>query len=174
VWQVLTHRVPLDSSAAVCGAYNKETAMIASTSARVKVNTSEEVNEHIRSETHHRVCFYAQNPELIDKRLKELDEEWDVERMLETGASTLTLTGLVMGVAVNRKWLLLSLAVQGFFMQHALQGWCPPLPVLRKLGFRTADEISVERFALKALRGDFKDVGTGSEGAADALEAAGM
>jgi hypothetical protein len=31
------------------------------------------------------------------------------------------------------------------------------VPILRRLGFRTADEINRERYALKALRGDFKD-----------------
>jgi hypothetical protein len=47
--------------------------------------------------------------------------------------------------------------VTGFLLQHAIQGWCPPVPILRRLGFRTADEINRERYALKALRGDFKD-----------------
>jgi hypothetical protein len=36
-------------------------------------------------------------------------------------------------------------------MQHALQGWCPPVPILRRLGFRTAREIFEERLALKSL-----------------------
>jgi hypothetical protein len=45
----------------------------------------------------------------------------------------------------------------GFLLQHAVQGWCPPLPLLRRLGVRTADEINEERYALKALRGDFVD-----------------
>jgi hypothetical protein len=44
-----------------------------------------------------------------------------------------------------------------------LQGWCPPLPILRSLGVRTADEINEERYALKALRGDFADVPDESE-----------
>lgn len=44
----------------------------------------------------------------------------------------------------------------GFLFQHAIQGWCPPLPILRRLGFRTAEEINQERYALKALRGDFE------------------
>jgi len=39
-----------------------------------------------------------------------------------------------------------------------LQGWCPPLPVLRRLGFRTAFEIDYDRYALKALRGDFAEI----------------
>jgi hypothetical protein len=58
------------------------------------------------------------------------------------------LLGLVLGSTVNRKWFLLSAAVQGFFLQHALEGWCPPLPTLRKLGVRTAQEIEAERYAL--------------------------
>jgi hypothetical protein len=43
-------------------------------------------------------------------------------------------------------------------LQHALQGWCPPIPLLRRLGFRTEAEINRERYALKALRGDFRQV----------------
>jgi hypothetical protein len=41
---------------------------------------------------------------------------------------------------------------------HAVQGWCPPVPVLRKMGIRTRSEIDREKFALKVLRGDFQDV----------------
>ena len=127
---------------------------ITSSARRVVEHTSADVNERIGRETDRRVAYFADHPDEIDGRLRELDEEWDVERTLETGSSTLTLTGLVMGVAVSRKWLLLSLAVQGFFMQHALKGWCPPLPLLRRLGVRTQYEIERERYALKALRGD--------------------
>jgi hypothetical protein len=32
------------------------------------------------------------------------------------------------------------------------------VPILRRFGFRTADEINTERYALKALRGDFDAV----------------
>jgi len=45
-----------------------------------------------------------------------------------------------------------------FCLQHALQGWCPPLTLFRRLGIRTQREIDDERTALKALRGDFADV----------------
>jgi len=124
---------------------------------RVTEHTDEAINQRIRRQTERDLAYFAAHPEQIEQRLKELDEEWDIERVLETGSSTLTLTGLVLGIARSRKWLLLSLAVQGFFMQHALQGWCPPLPVFRRLGFRTQYEIEAERYALKALRGDFAD-----------------
>lgn len=73
-----------------------------------------------------------------------------VERMLEVNASMLALTGLALALAVtvNRKWLLLPGIVLPFLLQHGLQGWCPPLPVLRRLGVRTRGEIDREKYAL--------------------------
>ncbi len=47
------------------------------------------------------------------------------------------------------------MVVAAFLLQHALQGWCPPLPLLRRLGIRTAAEIHDEIIALRILRGDF-------------------
>ncbi|HEX8886849.1 MAG TPA: hypothetical protein VF797_20360, partial [Noviherbaspirillum sp.] len=81
---------------------------------------------------------------------EQLDKEWDVERMLEANGSTLALTGLVLGATVNKKWLILPGIVLPFLLQHALQGWCPPLPVLRRLGIRTRSEIDREKYALLA------------------------
>lgn len=43
------------------------------------------------------------------ERSRELDAEGVIERTLATGSSTLMLTGLLLGLGVNRKWLLLSL-----------------------------------------------------------------
>lgn len=139
--------------------------MPAKTARRVPDQTAQEINERIRRATEIRVHYYANHPQEIEQRLRELDQEWDIERTLETGSSALSLTGLIMGIGVSRKWLLLTLAVQGFFMQHAIQGWCPPLPLFRRLGIRTVAEIDQERYALKALRGDFKNIkGGGSPG----------
>jgi hypothetical protein len=76
------------------------------------------------------------------------------------------LTGIALTVFHNRRWLILPTVVVGFFMQHAIQGWCPPLPLLRKLGFRTRKEIDQEKYALKILRGDF-DEPNKSSGAPD-------
>jgi hypothetical protein len=39
---------------------------------------------------------------------------------------------------------------------HSLIGWSPLLPILRARGVRTPAEIAQERYALKALRGDFQ------------------
>jgi hypothetical protein len=134
--------------------------MLAVTAERVCLNTSREVNERIRRQTEGNIeRAAAQGAVGVDRRLRELDEEWDIERCLETMAPTITLVGLTLGVTVNKKFLLIPAIVQTFFLQHALQGWCPPLPVLRRLGVRTAEEINQERFALKALRGDFAQSG---------------
>jgi hypothetical protein len=126
----------------------------------VAVNTDERINQKIRCQTKANVaCYAAGGPEAIEIRLEELDREWDVERCLETMAPSLTLFGLGLSLISNKKrWLALPLLVQSFFLQHALQGWCPPLPVLRRLGIRTTSEIDEERNALKALRGDYRRV----------------
>jgi hypothetical protein len=148
--------------------------MIASTSRRVPEHTADRVNEQIRARTEANVARYASaGPEAIESRLAELDQEWDVERTLEANAATLAAVGAGLALLVDRRFALIPLVVGGFLLQHALQGWCPPLPVFRRMGFRTQSEIAYERYALKALRGDFRDAhANGSASPARALEAA--
>ena len=81
---------------------------------------------------------------------------WDIERTLEANAATASLIGLTLGATVDRRWFAFPAIVAGFLLQHALQGWCPPLPVFRRMGYRTSYEIDYERYALKILRGDFR------------------
>ena len=136
--------------------------MIPTTVARVPEHTAESANEAIRRRTHEDIArIAAGGPEAIDRRLAELDQEWDIERTLEANAATVALVGLGLRTFMDRRYYLLPAAVAGFLLQHAVQGWCPPLPVFRRLGVRTASEIDEERYALKALRGDFRDVTTG-------------
>jgi hypothetical protein len=119
---------------------------------RVRHSTAPEVNREIDRRTNSNIRRYANSSEeVIQGRIQELDREWDIERALEVNASTLALTGLLLGVTVNRKWLLLPGAVLSFLLQHGLQGWCPPLPVLRRMGVRTRGEIDREKYELKAL-----------------------
>ncbi|HPU49987.1 MAG TPA: hypothetical protein PK359_00395 [Burkholderiaceae bacterium] len=132
-------------------------AMVAgAVSRRVEQHTAPQVNATLRQQTDARIArFEAAPPPCFEKRLEALDREWDIERLLQTNASILMLAGLALGSGVDRRFLLLPAAVLGFFAQHALQGWCPPIPVMRRLGVRTQREIERERYALKALRGDF-------------------
>lgn len=53
--------------------------------------------------------------------------------------------GTALGFFISRYWLILPGMVSLFFLQHALQGWCPPLPIIRRMGMRTAAEIFTER-----------------------------
>jgi hypothetical protein len=130
--------------------------MISTTTTRVEEHTAQYVNEHIQRKMEMNLKAYGSSPETIDSRLKDLDEEWDMERLLEANGSTLLLVGLGLSVLVSRRWLILPFAVGGFCLQHALQGWCPPIELFRRLGIRTAKEIQEERTALKVMRGDFE------------------
>lgn len=118
---------------------------------RVRDHTAPAVNRRIREETSERIDALRGDPARLRDRLERLDDEWDIERALETVSSSLTLAGVAAGLAGRRAWLRLPLLVQAFLLQHALQGWCPPLPVLRRLGFRTQQEIEQERYTLRAL-----------------------
>jgi hypothetical protein len=146
--------------------------MIPTTAERVERSTGDSVNRRIQAEIRDSVHWHAAHPQRIGSRLRELDEEWDVERVLEANASTLAFTGTVLAATVDRRWLAVPAIVTAFLLQHAVQGWCPPIPILRRIGFRTAREIETERAALKALRGDFAQVHEAPDRASAALKAA--
>jgi hypothetical protein len=133
-----------------------EEAALPRTDEPVPAHTRRTVNERIHGRTLHDVTRYVgADPVFIDERIRELEREWDVERTLEANAAIVALAGIVLGVTVDKKFLLVPAAVAGCLLQHALQGWCPPLPLLRRLGIRTATEIHQEIIALRILRGDF-------------------
>ena len=133
--------------------------MLPNTVTRVTNQTCDAVNERIRRQTEENIArFKHAGPTAINRRLEELDGEWDIERTLEANAASASLIGVTLGSTVDRRWFALPAVVGAFLLQHALQGWCPPLPVFRRFGFRTATEIDYERYALKALRGDFTDL----------------
>ena len=128
--------------------------MVPSTAERVSINTDQQINDWIWQRTQENMRRVAlEGPEAIHRRLRELNHEWDIERYVETMAPTFTLLGLTLGLTRDRRWLLVPIVVQAFFLQHAIQGWCPPIPLLRRLGVRTIAEIDAERYALKVLRG---------------------
>lgn len=117
---------------------------------RVRSSTASDVNEQIDLQTDINIQQYkGKSTAEILERIQMLDKEWDIERVLEVNASSLALTGLILGLFKNRKWLFLPGIVLPFLLQHGLQGWCPPLPLLRRLGIRTRGEIDREKYALK-------------------------
>lgn len=108
---------------------------------RVRRSTASYLNEQIDRQTDRNIQSYVNSSHAtIRKRIRELDSEWDVERVLEANAATLALAGLA-----------LPAVVMTFLLQHSLHGWCPPLPLLRRLGIRTRKEIDREKYELIAL-----------------------
>ena len=142
---------------------NDTMAKLPTTTGRVSEHTSDWVNRMIQGRTKENVDFFREHPDKIDHRLQELDAEWDIERILEANASIVSLIGLMLGVFMSSRWLFVPALVAAFLLQHALQGWCPPMPLFRYFLFRTEKEINEERTSLKVLRGDFRDIDRGQQ-----------
>lgn len=137
---------------------------------RIRQHTASSALGRIDAEAQERLARYATAPPAeVATRLRELDDEWDVERYLMVNASVIAGTGVVLGFFFSRWWLVLPVVVLSFLIQHAVQGWCPPLAIFRRMGKRTRREIDVERTALKALVGHFE--GAAAEPAAPAEKA---
>lgn len=91
----------------------------------------------------------------IAPAVERLDAEWDTDRSIELEAAMVGLVGLALGTFKDDRFLAVPAAVGLGVLFHALTGWYPLLPVFRRAGIRSAREIERERYALKALRGDF-------------------
>jgi hypothetical protein len=123
---------------------------------RVREHTPEKFNQRIDRATQRRILRAGgESNAALSRRLEQLDGEWDMERVLETNAAALALGGVLLGLFANRKFFIIPCLVLPFLLQHATQGWCPPVPFFRSRGVRSRKEIDAEKFAVKALRGDF-------------------
>jgi hypothetical protein len=95
-------------------------------------------------------------PRLLEQRLCELDSEWDVDRVTTTAYSLLLLLGLFPAALAGGWWWAAPVLFAAFLVLHTAAGWSPGLPLVRQFGFRNSREINQERYALKAIRGDFQ------------------
>ncbi|MCD6010961.1 MAG: hypothetical protein K0Q79_823 [Flavipsychrobacter sp.] len=127
-----------------------QTAQI--TADRVRDNTADSINQKIDNEINASIQFYKQqDASVIRARIAELDKEWDIERTLEFNASAVAFIGVILSATVSKKWMILPGLVTFFLGQHAIQGWCPPLPLFRQMNIRTRKEIDKEKYALLEL-----------------------
>ncbi len=127
------------------------------TTLRVGLHTDPVVNSEIREKTINDLrSVQDANVDVINHRLRKLEQEWDMDRVLETSASAFAVAGTMLGFSRGKKWFLLTGAAGGFLLLHAIKGWCPPMPLFRRLGVRTSDEIANERMVLKMMRRDFE------------------
>jgi hypothetical protein len=139
---------------------------------QVRAHTPFFINQRIDQATMKRIWFYATQPRAaITRRIQEVDQEWDVERLMATKTSAIGLFGLFMGVFGKKRWLLVPGIALGCLLQHALWRTTPAVVLLRRLGVRTRREIDAEKYALRILRGDFDSLKNISEDTHKAIEA---
>jgi hypothetical protein len=139
----------------------------------IRLRTAPEINARIDRGIEKNIRYYAARPkDELGRRLRELDAEWDIERALQANAATIGLLGISFGILKSRRWLALPVGVLGFLLMHSIQGWCPPVPVMRRAGIRTRSEIDREKFALQYLRGDFEGIGESDSDVNDAVAVA--
>jgi len=126
---------------------------------RVELHTNKKLNEIIEHKTIDNINKYKDsNSNELSMRLEKLNREWDTERVLEANAAAIIFVSTILGFTISTNWFVLIAIVSFFLFQHAVQGWCPPLPIIRRLGVRTPVEINSEIIAIKILRGDFEKV----------------
>ncbi|HEX8433938.1 hypothetical protein [Archangium sp.] len=125
----------------------------------VRTHTSDGVNRRIDDRVEGCVRHMAeQDRAAITQYLDKLEREWDLNRMVTVAASAVSVLGLVLGARDGKAWRVVSGVAAGLLLQHGLLGFGPLAEVVRVLGVRTRKEIDLEKFALKALRGDFERI----------------
>ncbi len=124
----------------------------------------EGINEKTMEEIEDRIkCYALRRPEDIENRLAELDHEWNIERFLDLKIFSVALIGTILGITKTKKWLLLSGVALPFLLLNSTSSRNPLHSIFSEFGFRNKKEIELERYALKALRGDFKGLDDKSE-----------
>jgi hypothetical protein len=92
----------------------------------------------------------------LEERLRELDHEWDVERLTAAASGLVLLGGVLLVWLLGAGWLVLPAILAVCLLLQGLAGWTPALPLIRLLGYRTPQEIAHERHALEIMHGDFQ------------------
>lgn len=115
---------------------------------------SGEIDRRVEQAIGAQLRYCAGNRRRIARRLRELDEEWDLESVLESQASVVAALGTMTGAVVNRRVPALPVSMTASLVRLAANSLLPVVPLLRRLGLRTSREIEIERLALLILRGD--------------------
>lgn len=84
--------------------------ILPATSKRVRLHTKEKINSRINHFTNENINYYKNmSKDLISFRIKELDHEWDIERVLETNAAIATFISTLLGLRTKeKKWFVFS------------------------------------------------------------------
>lgn len=72
---------------------------------RVRAHSDQQQNQHSDAQTQQCLERYATaERDAISRHLEELDREWDVERYLQMNAGLVSLSGVVLGALVDRRF----------------------------------------------------------------------
>lgn len=134
---------------------------------RVREHSSPSVNQRIDLTAQASIDrTISRGRDQVVRRLAELDHEWDIDRALMANFATVGGAAFVIGLdryssasplSRRPKGFLYLVGVQmAFLMVHATLGWCPPVPLFRRLGYRTKLEIDTEREVLLRALEDFE------------------
>jgi hypothetical protein len=126
----------------------------------VRTHAPDGVNKRIDERVERCVRHMAEQdrPE-ITRYLEKLEREWDLNRAVMVVGSMVSLLGLWLARRDGGGWRVLGGVAAGLMLQHGLTGFGPLAELVRAVGgIRTRKEIDLEKFALKALRGDFERI----------------
>jgi hypothetical protein len=119
---------------------------------RVRRHTSPPVNQRIDALTRAHIEDVKHDRDAMLQRLRELDGEWDIDRAVMGHFALLGGASLILGIFNKSRGMLALFGAQcAFLLQHATLGWCPQVPLFRRLGFRTQQEICAERAELQTI-----------------------
>jgi hypothetical protein len=127
----------------------------------VRTHAPSTVNRRIDAHVESCVRCMAEKADRAEmtRYLGKLEHEWEVHRALVVGGSALALAGLLLGRQPKRQgWRILSGMTLALLFQQGLTGFGPLSVLVRAMGVRTRREIDLEKFAIKALRGDFERI----------------
>ena len=131
--------------------------MVSAISKHPTLNPAPLVTEGIDNRTHLEPSrTVSAPPGVIELRLRELDREWDVDRLTAATSSLFLFIGLQLVSFKGEQWLVFPALVAACLMLHAFIGWTPLLPLLRVLGFRTPREIAHAQLTLETSRRDIQ------------------
>ncbi|MBM7118229.1 DUF2892 domain-containing protein [Archangium primigenium] len=94
----------------------------------------------------------------ISDYLDRLERAWDLNRVVTVAASAVSLVGVALAPRNRPGWAVVGGVAAGLLLQQGLFGFGPLATLARAFGARTRREIDLEKFALKALRGDFERI----------------
>jgi len=120
---------------------------------------SDGLNDRDRQQIEDRLARIAfEGAPAIARRLAELDHEWSAGRVAKVLVAAGILAGLAAAVLLSLWWLVLPVLLGLMLLQHLAtrENWLTH--ALKRLGLRSGLEIEHERWALKALRGDFHNL----------------